>query len=139
VTADRAADLWKLLPKAMGGLAAVATGTAAIAHQPVEVWDVAFYLGMACLWSGLALFPSVVVGTLLESIFEDANSDLIWFGTIAFFALFFTASTSAVYNPHDTDTMGRVTISAIGVTALIFALYKADQAKTKAAEPADPG
>jgi hypothetical protein len=133
---EHGARLWRIAPQITGGLAVIGTLAGALFHGKFEVWEVAYYLGMAVMMGLVAWFPAAILAAAATSVFDDADEDITWIACVVLCGAVLTVLLAGVYGPDKTDTFAHVAFSAIGIGGLGYAFYKADEAKTKEKEAA---
>lgn len=114
----------------------LATLAGAVAHEKFEIWDVAFYLGMAVMMGMVAVIPAGMLAVFAMDAFKDVDEDLVLFGCMFLCGAVITVLFVGALGPDQTDTFGRVAFSAIGVGGLGYAFYKADEVKSREATAA---
>lgn len=134
---DHAERLWRIAPQIAGALGLIGTLVGALAHSKFEVWDVAFYLGMAVMLGLIAAIPAAVLAAAVTSAVDDADEEITWIACMLLLGAILTALGAGVFGPDETDTFGRVAFSAIGLGGLGYAFYKRDEVKTKESQAAE--
>ena len=129
MSGEQAERLWRALPKATGALALLGTLIGALVHGEFKVWDVAYYLGFAVFLLPMAMIPGGILGVVIDHFSSESDLDITLMLCVGLFAAIFTALLAANNGPQDTDTFGRVALSAVGIGGLVFAFYKAEAVK----------